>query len=565
MFFIIFALIFSLSSFASEHILLFQSYITVHDDASMSVVEAIQVRATGDTIRRGIVREFPTKYKDTWGNNFNVAFHVEEVLRDGHQEPYHIESVSNGKKVYIGSKDVLLSPGIYTYAIHYRTNRQIGFFKDQDELYWNVTGNGWRLPIDKAIAHIYLPTAIPSNQIRVEGYTGFQGSKDQNYTAEVDKYEIVNIETTAPLRIYQGLTVVVTWPKGYMKAPSAWQEWWWFFKDNLHILIALLGFLCLLGWYIFAWMRFRATQYIGTIIPLFYPPDDMTPGLMRYIMRMKYDSVVLASDIVDMAVHGLLTIEYNAGFIWNRYVLHKKQEPKTDTPQYVLISKALFGTHDTVSLDEKHAKRISAAIDVETKTYYKTTRHYFYRSRWDIVIGAIISLLFVVFLLPIVDDDSRYIFFIAVFCYFWLNAWFFTVLRGYSQEGLRVKKEIDGFKMFLATTEEDRLKVIGTPPTKTPELYETYLPYAIALGVEKQWSAKFAPLFEEMRQSGHPYVFIWYSGDFRSFSSSSFASTMSSSIGSSISSSSSHPGSSSGSGGSGSSGGGGGGGGGGGW
>jgi hypothetical protein len=52
--------------------------------------------------------------------------------------------------------------------------------------------------------------------------------------------------------------------------------------------------------------------------------------------------------------------------------------------------------------------------------------------------------------------------------------------------------------MYLMTAEVDRMHFIGTPPTKTPELYEKYLPYAIALGVEKQWTQQFSTIFEEI-------------------------------------------------------------------
>ena len=129
-------------------------------------------------------------------------------------------------------------------------------------------------------------------------------------------------------------------------------------------------------------------------------------------------------------------------------------------------------------------------------------------------------------------------------------------LKGYTIEGMRLKNQIDGFKLFLVTTETDRLKVIGTSPTKTPELYETYLPYAMALGVEQAWSAQFAPLFRKMEQAGTPYYPLWMIGwDSLAFSSSSFSSGFSSGISSAISSSGTPPGSKSGFGGGGSGGG----------
>jgi len=135
-----------------------------------------------------------------------------------------------------------------------------------------------------------------------------------------------------------------------------------------------------------------------------------------------------------------------------------------------------------------------------------------------------------------------------------------------TREGRTLMDEIAGFEKYLSVAEEDRLETLH-PPEKTPELFERYLPHAIALGVENRWAARFANVLarasaEPDRQSGMG----WYSGSQNAWSNPGrFASTMGSSLTSSIASASTAPGSSSGSGGGGSSGGGGGGGGVGGW
>jgi hypothetical protein len=140
------------ASAQTERILNFKSFIQVHPDASMTVTENITVQAAGQEIKRGIIRDFPTTYRDRLGNTVRVGFQVEEVLRDGRAEPFQTESVSNGVKIRIGQKDVFLRSGPYTYTIRYRVDRELGFFKDFDELYWNVTGNGWTFAIDHAEA-----------------------------------------------------------------------------------------------------------------------------------------------------------------------------------------------------------------------------------------------------------------------------------------------------------------------------------------------------------------------------------------------------------------------------
>lgn len=130
---------------ASETILSFASHVTVDNDASMHVTETIKVASAGEQIKRGIYRDFPTTYKDRAGNKYVVGFAILAVARDGKPEAYHTETLSNGIRIYMGRKEYLLPPGEHTYTLSYRTDRQLDFFRDHDELYWNVTGNGWLL------------------------------------------------------------------------------------------------------------------------------------------------------------------------------------------------------------------------------------------------------------------------------------------------------------------------------------------------------------------------------------------------------------------------------------
>ena len=131
---------------AEERIEQFTSDARVNVDGSVDVTETISVNAESRQIRRGIFRDFPTTYTDRKGLRVIVGFEVISVKRDRQPESYTIEGLSNGKRIRIGSAEVFLDPGIHVYEIQYRTTRQIGFFADYDELYWNVTGNGWTFP-----------------------------------------------------------------------------------------------------------------------------------------------------------------------------------------------------------------------------------------------------------------------------------------------------------------------------------------------------------------------------------------------------------------------------------
>jgi uncharacterized membrane protein len=133
-----------------------------------------------------------------------------------------------------------------------------------------------------------------------------------------------------------------------------------------------------------------------------------------------------------------------------------------------------------------------------------------------------------------------------------------------TKEGRAVLDHIAGFKQYLSITERERLDRM-TAPQDTPEIFEKYLPYAIALGVENRWADRFQGVLAAAAAApGGQQGFAWYSGSGSPWNNpTSFVDNVGSSLASTISSASASP--SSGSGGGGSSGGGGGGGGGGGW
>ena len=149
---------------AAERIERFISEVDVQRNGDLLVTETIQVRAEGRDIRRGILRDFPTTYRRTDGSRVEVGFDVQSVTRDGRDETFTTERMANGVRVRIGRGDQLLSTGSHQYVIKYRTTRQISFFADFDELYWNATGVGWTFPIDVAEARINLPEPVEFKQ-----------------------------------------------------------------------------------------------------------------------------------------------------------------------------------------------------------------------------------------------------------------------------------------------------------------------------------------------------------------------------------------------------------------
>ncbi|KXK27362.1 MAG: hypothetical protein TR69_WS6001000238 [candidate division WS6 bacterium OLB20] len=264
-----------------ERITDFHSEIQIDENGTMRVTETIRVVALGGQIRRGIYRDFPTRYTDTFGFTQRTGFSITGIRRDGKAEPYHTENLQNGVRVYIGEEDVFLNPGVYTYTINYETDRQLGFFEDHDELYYNITGNGWSFSIEESSANIYFPTHFKPEDLNAYAYTGASGERGEDYSVEVTESNnrpVVRYKSTRPLSPGEGLTVVIEWDKGLIESPSAAEQAVNFLLDNGLLICglcftALFILFCLLTWLI----KGRDPE-TGVIVPLFSPPDNLSPA-----------------------------------------------------------------------------------------------------------------------------------------------------------------------------------------------------------------------------------------------------------------------------------------------
>jgi Predicted membrane protein (DUF2207). len=208
------ALCFAQTARAQEIIRAYNSQVEINPDGSIDVTESITVHAEGNQIRRGIYRDFPTQYEDSHGNRVNVALEVIGVERNGAREPWFTEKMTNGVRINTGNDSFLPVPADYTYKLRYRTTRQLGFFADHDELYWNAIGTGWVFPIESSTVVVRLPSPVPVDKLHAEGYTGPQGAKGTAYTAEIPEPGVARYTLTQPLGPYEGFTIVLSFPKG---------------------------------------------------------------------------------------------------------------------------------------------------------------------------------------------------------------------------------------------------------------------------------------------------------------------------------------------------------------
>lgn len=609
-----------LPALAEDRILDFHSDIKIQPDASLLVHETIRVEATGESIKHGIFRDFPTRYEGKLGEEYVVGFNVMDVRRDGQPEPYNTSYISNGVRIRIGNESTLLSPGEYTYEITYTATRELGFFADHDELYWNVTGNGWKFPIHRASATVTLPAPVKADDLKLTAYTGYAGARDQNFKIERINDTTVRFETTTALWDEQGLTIVVEFPKGLIAEPSVGQKFRWMLEENAVSVAGLVGLVVVLIYYFVAWLRVGRDPAPGTIVVSYEPPPGLSPAAMRYLERMGYDDRALVCAVVDMAVKKYLTIEQEGrSFRLTRL----RAEDGTLPPEEHNLQHSLFWKSSELAVSAAEATTMIGAKAILTSDLAVAEGHQFFRKNrgwaWPGILLTLLTLVAMVLSLqgpavgvvaflmvwlsiwtvgtvaavrtsasagkagPMVGAGVLVLFelialgvfgFIAglmpaliVVALIATNVFFISALRSFTPAGRKLMDQVEGFKQYLVEVDSDRILRLN-PPQKTPALFEKCLPFALALGVEQTWARQFAGVLAQAAAAGTGttgvYSPAWYTGDWQTFDSSHFAGTLSSDFSSAISSAASPPGSSSGGDG-GSSGGGGGGGGGGGW
>ena len=620
------------SALAQERILSYHSDIEVFVDGSMQVTETIRVRSEKKEIKHGIYRDFPTDYKDRFGNRYRVGFEVVEVTRDGRPEGWHSEAQGNGIRVYLGSKGVYLDSGDYIYQLTYRSNRQLGFFDDHDELYWNVTGNHWSFPIDAVSARVVLPEGISPERLTPEAYTGPLGATGQDYRTSVDDDGSVLFATTRAFSKGEGLTIVVAWPKGYVHEPTQREEIDFLLRDNLSWVILLVGLCALLAYYLLVWFVVGRDPQAGVVITRYEPPPGLSPATARFVEHMAYDHKAFAAALVNLAVKGLVEISEADG----EYTLKRtSHESESLAAGEKAILKHLFRDLKgaTIILEQKQHATIRKALKAhEAALRNNSEKLYFLRNRFWLIPGLLFAALTfagVIYGLPNLELRMSGLF-LSVWLAFWtlgvfalgnkvwyawrsinspadtigaifislfatpffaaeifvaillgtqvsatipavllgaigINVLFHYLLKAPTRAGRLLLDQLEGFRRFLEVAERDEMN-FRNPPEKTPQLFERFLPYALALGVEQHWMERFAGLFTQLEECGEHYRPVWYHGEhWHVHDLGAFSHSLGNTLGSSLGKSSAAPGSSSGSGGGGSSGGGGGGGGGGGW
>lgn len=551
----------------SEKIKAFHTDLTVAADGQLTVTEEITIHAEGDQFKRGIVRKLPLRFTDHNGRQHRVQYELTAVEIFGAPSPHHTATEGDDFVLYVGSEGNFLEPGDYPYRITYTTKGQVGFFPEYDEIYWNVNGNGWAFAIDSISALIHLPPAAQVKQTAC--YTGALGSTENACSDSLIDPRTVRFVGRA-MEYYEGLTVAVGFQKGVVAEPPPPTFWERYAVPLVGGIISLL----LLLYYSFTWSRFGRDPDRPTVIPLFEPPDNLSPASVAMVMRGSANDDQITPAMISLAVKGHIRIdekkeEMLLGLIKKDTYTIVKLKGGSDLPkeEQELLNRMFGSGQESFEITGTYDPNVQSMASA----FRGSLRHQWHaflnkgnnvRFWWIPVLTITVCAisLFVLHNAYWGDNDLVYIIAFLVANMFLFIVYLFLIKRP-SEEKQALRSRLQGFKMYLSAAEEKQLQHFN-PPTLTPEVFEKYLPYAIAFKVEQIWGDRFQDMISKALVDPN-YRTTWYSGSIMNYGA--FSSHMNSSLSSSVQSSSTPPSSSGGSGGGGSSGGGGGGGGGGGW
>jgi uncharacterized membrane protein len=502
---------------SAETIRDFKSNIRINTDRSIQVEENISYDFEGNE-RRGIYRTIPLK-------GINIQGDI-QTLQNGRAAT---QEISRGGEINIkiGDADIYLT-GLNQYSISYQVKGVIEKLQDRDELYWQITGTDWEVPIEQASATILLPEDLQDKVgDKLYCYTGMSSSKAQDCTITWANARTIEVKSNQSLAAGEGLTFAIGFPLGTLTPLTWWEE------NQEVIYQSIAGGILIIGSIIlyFVWNTWARDPKIRTpIVRQYDAPKGMSPAGIIRLKNTYATPVEISATIISLAQQGILNITqikekkwFNKGI----YQFDLKDIPvgKTLKPfEQELVDILFKNNRKTVTTkdltDEQVGDKFSA---IYNKIYQDEVKQYYVTN--PIILRSILVTIIVTLgtLASILANISIWLTLALI------PLAIISVIIAYyapkrTEEGTRVLEHILGLEEYIKVAEKDRLQF-----QEKEYIFFEILPYAIALGLATVWAKAFEGLITtnpDWYTSNNGVIFI--PTDFVSSIDSSLSSTMSS-------------------------------------
>ena len=510
-------LVVSVAAFATLRITNFDAQIRLDDSGILHVTEKLDVDFYSP--HHGIERWIPVSYRRPTGENMNVPLRVISVTQDGRPAQYITRRSGRNQYIRIGDPEVKLLAD-HTYTITYTVERAILFRDDYVQLYWNVTGNKWAIPIDSASATITLPESVNPSDVATTSYVGYYGSKTRGNEATIDDQGRF-VFAASLLLPGEGLSIDMSIPRDQIAiaAPTTWQRILWFLGANKY---AALPFLTLVFMFLL-WLKVGKDPRKATIAPRFEPPKGMHPGEAGVLIDDRADLRDISAMVIGLAVNGYLTIKEigteqegiaekikglfgHSGPLDYEFVKKKDTDSDLSKVETTLLSAIFDAAHPDkrlLSSMENEFYKVLPRIKSDLyaglikKGYYpnnpeRTRKSYAGAGMFGIALAIAIG----------GWSGSLYLGLAIVLSALIVLA-FSPIMPRKTKKGVLVLQDLLGLSEYIHRAEVKQME-FHDAPEKNPQLFEKLLPYAMAFNLTSIWTKQFEGLMSEPPQ--------WYVG-----------------------------------------------------
>lgn len=500
-----------------EKILEFKSSITINTDATTDIVEEITFQPSTITSRHGLEWQIPYIYSvNFFRRNTELTFNDIYYYPLGNPElkTYNLFSRSdeNGWAVLrIGDPNVYID-GTYVYVIDYTLKYTgISYFEENDEVYLNIIGPGWSIPIENASANITAPSKI----LETVCYKGAEDVNTQDCNIENISESNLLISPKTRLEPYEGYSFSIKLEKGVIEDTTK-EQIWLGILSNIGILLPIP-----VGIYLFGFLRKRFKNEKITVIPYYEPEKDMDSLLSGVLAENRFVPKHITALIIELAIGGYIKIrEYEK----KKYEFVKLEKATSSlSPHSSKLLEKIFKSGDVV--------KIKSLTD-----FYTTSNVVYTEASQSLKEKGLLSkkninsktLFIVLGIIAVAGTIFGGAFFAMMAMIGWAIGIFISGLLLFifafmidvrTPDGNKKYHYLLGLKMYINTAEKHRIE-FHNDPKRYNEVFEKLLPYAMIFGLEKKWAKEFEDIYTQNPD--------WYEGNFNTFNAWYLANSLSS-------------------------------------
>lgn len=503
--------LFVTSALANESIEQFTAEYQVMADGTVEVVEQIRYNFAGNE-RRGIERILDDTHVQSASAWFRTRYvtisDTAGVMLDDPDLDYELRG-RDGLTVRIAYEDPTVT-GVHEYQIRYTLTGALSYDDESAELYWNVTGNEWSVPIRA----VEVTVSAEEAALLADDVACYQGRGGTTDTCDsIDRATSSVTFAGSNLAVGEQLTVAVALDRELIGVQiNERLNWLW-----VGVVAGAL-WLLFLSWWTY---RVRTKDKPDTPRVTQYEPYDNYPPMYTGVLyNGQLDQRDITAGLIYSAQQGFLDItreESTSLWIFTRTDFTLKLKRTLDEVPTRFLRKVLelvFSetptVGDTVQLSElqgtRRARINQRVIKSLRKALLADLRDNEYLEQGSpvptstvLMVGLLLVLGFGS--LAVLEPEGT----IVTMPVLLLSGILFAVAYSdrYTKKGREAQHYLHGFKHFLEMTDKRRFAYHNAPERNTTTFME-YLPYAIAFGVEEKWADAFSDIALEPPQ--------WYHG-----------------------------------------------------